>query len=40
MKRTFIPGFYQVHEGNRDYEKNGVRALPVHTFCKELCILP
>ena len=38
MKRTSIPRFYQVHEGNRDYEKNGVRVLPFHTFCKELCL--
>ena len=38
MKRTSIPRFYQVHQGNRDYEKNGVRVLPVHTFCKELCL--
>ncbi len=38
MKRTSIPRFYQVHEGNRDYEKNGVRVLPVQTFCKELCL--
>ena len=36
MKRTSIPRFYQVHQGNRDYEKNGVRVLPVHTFCREL----
>ena len=38
MKRTSIPRFYQVHEGNRDYEKNGVRVLPVHILCKELCL--
>ncbi len=36
MKRTSIPRFYQVHQGNRDYEKNGVRVLPVHIFCQEL----
>lgn len=36
MERTPIPIFYQVHEGRRDYEKNGVRVLPVQTFCKEL----
>ena len=36
MERTGIPKFYQVHRGKRDYEKNGVRVLPVHTFCKEL----
>jgi predicted AAA+ superfamily ATPase len=33
--RTKIPKFYQVHEGNRDFEKNGVRILPIRTFCKE-----
>jgi len=38
MKRTSIPRYYQVHEGNRDYEKNGVRVLPAHTFCKELSL--
>lgn len=38
MKRTSIPRFYQVHEGNRDYEKDGVRVLPVHTFCRELSL--
>ena len=38
MKRTSIPRFYQVHEGNKDYERNGVRVLPVHTFCRELCL--
>ena len=36
IERTKIPKFYQVHEGNRDFEKNGVRVLPVRTFCKEL----
>jgi len=36
MERTKIPKFYQVHEGNRDFEKNGVRVLPARTFCKEL----
>lgn len=36
MERTSIPRFYQVHQGKRDYEKGGVRVLPVHTFCKEL----
>lgn len=38
MERTSIPKFYQVHEGRKDYEKKGVRVLPVHTFCKELCL--
>jgi hypothetical protein len=36
IERTRIPKFYQVHEGNRDFEKTGVRVLPVRTFCKEL----
>jgi len=36
MERTKIPKFYQVHEGNKDFKKNGVRVLPVRTFCKEL----
>jgi hypothetical protein len=36
MKRTPIPKFYQVHEGRKDFEKNGVRVLPVQKFCKEL----
>jgi len=31
-----IPKFYQVHCGKVDYEKNGVRVLPVETFCCEL----
>ncbi len=36
MKRTQIPIFYQVHTGNKDYKKEGVRVLPARTFCKEL----
>ncbi len=36
MERTAIPKFYQVHQGRKDYEKKGVRVLPIHTFCKEL----
>jgi predicted AAA+ superfamily ATPase len=36
MERTPIPKFYQVHDGSTDYERNGVRVLPVHTFCIEL----
>jgi len=35
-ERTSIPAFYQVHQGTKDYKKNGVRVLPVETFCKEL----
>jgi len=36
MERTPIPKFYQVHGGDRDYEKNNVRVIPVHKFCREL----
>lgn len=38
MERTQIPNFFQVHQGAKDYEKKGVRMLPVHTFCKELLL--
>ncbi len=38
MERTAIPKFYQVHSGERDYEKNGVRVLPVHMFISSLGI--
>ena len=38
MERTQIPKFYQVHAGERDYEKKGVRVLPIHTFIKELSL--
>lgn len=36
MERTSIPRFYQVHTGNKDYEKNGVRVLPIQALCKAL----
>lgn len=36
MERTPIPEFYQVHQGRKDYEKNGVRVLPVQRLFKEL----
>ena len=36
MARTRIPEFYQVHQGKTDYEKKGVRVLPVSAFCKRL----
>jgi len=36
MERIQIPKFYQVHQGQKDYEKNDVRVLPFITFCKEL----
>jgi predicted AAA+ superfamily ATPase len=35
-ERTQIPKFYQVHEGSEDYEKKGIRVVPVRTFCNEL----
>jgi len=35
-ERVQIPKFYQVHQGQKDYEKNGVRVLPVPTLCEEL----
>ena len=38
MERTPIPKFYQVHEGRKDYESNGVRVLPVQNFCKEISL--
>ena len=34
--RAPIPEFFQVHTGNKDYQKKGIRVLPVQTFCKEL----
>ena len=37
-ERTQIPNFYQVHQGIKDYEKKGIRMLPVHTLCKELLL--
>jgi predicted AAA+ superfamily ATPase len=37
-ERTGIPKFYQVHTGERDYEKNGVRVLPVDKLFKELSL--
>ena len=39
MERTQIPKFYQVHTGTKDYEKNGARVLPIHTFIKELSLI-
>ncbi len=35
-ERTRIPKFYQVHQGQMDYERDGVRVLPVTEFCKKL----
>ena len=37
-ERTTIPSFYQVHAGERDYQKAGVRVLPVAAFCRELAM--
>jgi len=33
--RTGVPRFYQVHQGDADYEKGPARVLPFHTFCRE-----
>jgi predicted AAA+ superfamily ATPase len=38
MARTPISKFYQVHEGRKDYERKGIRVLPVQTLCKELLL--
>lgn len=35
-ERTDIPAFYQVHTGNKDQIKNGIRIIPFTTFCAEL----
>ena len=35
-ERTPIPKFYQVHQGRKNFEKNGIRVLPVQTLFKEL----
>lgn len=35
-ERTDIPIFFQVHEQKDDYLKNGVRVLPIQTFCREM----
>jgi uncharacterized protein len=35
-ERTPIPKFYQVHQGLRDYEKKGIRVIPVSKFFKEM----
>lgn len=34
-ERIAIPRLFQVHQGKKDFEKNGVRVLPFPTFCKE-----
>ncbi len=36
MGRTPIDRFYQVHNGQADYLRDGVRVLPLTTFCREL----
>ena len=38
MEKTQIPRYYQVYAGQRDYEKKGVRVLPVYKFLKELTL--
>jgi hypothetical protein len=35
-QRTPIPDFYQVLTGSGDYEKDGIRVIPVHKFLAEL----
>ena len=35
-ERTAIPDFFQVHGGKKDFEKKGVRVLPVIKLFKEL----
>ena len=35
-ERTDIPKFYQVHIASKDYEKEGVRMIPVERFFSEL----
>ena len=37
-ERTHIPTIYQVHTGTKDYEKNGVRVLPVQKLIRELAL--
>ena len=36
QERIAIPRPFQVHQGKKDFEKNGVRVLPFRTFCKEI----
>jgi hypothetical protein len=35
-ERTAIPSFYQVHLGKKDFERNGIRVLPLTTFVETL----
>ncbi|MGB6865188.1 MAG: ATP-binding protein [Candidatus Aminicenantaceae bacterium] len=35
-ERVQIPKFYQVHQGQKDYKKNGVRVLSMPALCEEL----
>jgi predicted AAA+ superfamily ATPase len=35
-ERTRIPRFYQVHLGERHFEKGAAIVLPLHVFCREL----
>lgn len=37
-ERTPIPRFYQVHTGSKDYEKEGVRVIPVTKLIRELSL--
>jgi predicted AAA+ superfamily ATPase len=38
MERIHIPKMYQVHTGRKDYERKGVRVLPVHKFVQEISL--
>jgi hypothetical protein len=35
-RKIVSPKNFHVHLGQKDYEKNGIRVLPVLTLCKEL----
>jgi hypothetical protein len=36
QERISIPRLFQVHQGKKVFEKNGVRVLPFRNFCKEI----
>lgn len=38
MERTDIPRFYQVHLGESDYVRHGIRVLPFRLLCEELAL--
>ena len=37
-ERTTIPKYFQVHQGTKDYMKDGIRVLPIEKFCQEINI--